>query len=370
MQRSLKKAFSHMEIGSAVSAIHTASTHAPGTVNRARSTSFRRNRHNPRAHYMRRSIVFLAGSIAFLVLAAGVQPLRPNFNKTTAQGIENSLNSRSVAGQFILGQRPFSPSSSWNTPISVEATYIPIAWPAPTGYNYGVAWNEYSPAVYVSSASDPVALVTYPAGWGYKGGVLDIRMPPEADGAAGTDQELLLIDGNIVHNFWQFKRLSPTAASARSYGATNVLLGSGWGSTLPFLSAGIVAAGSSQLAGLLVQAETDLGDIAHALQLCIDSALAKPGYTGDAINGDGKNPNGIVQEGERLAIPPQTPMPPGLSPLGRKVFRAYQTYGAFVVDVSGGVTNLRAQANAYDSATIAALRRDMRRITPMLQRVQ
>jgi hypothetical protein len=146
--------------------------------------------------------------------------------------------------------------------------------------------------------------------------------------------------------------------------------GNGWGSKVPFLSAGIVAAGSSQLAGLLVQAETDRGDIAHALQISIESSLAKPGYTGEAISGDGKNPNGIVQEGERLGIPPRTPMPPGLSPLGQKVFRAYQEYGAFVVDVAGGVTNLRAQANAYDSATMTALRLDLLKITPMLRRVQ
>ncbi len=63
-------------------------------------------------------------------------------------------------------------------------------------------------------------------------------------------------------------------------------------------------------------------------------------------------------------------MPRGLSPLGQKVFRTYQRYGVFVIDVAEGVTNLRAQSNAYDEATIAALQIDLGRISRLLQRVK
>lgn len=271
---------------------------------------------------------------------------------------------------FVLGQRPFASTSSWNTPIPPNAAYAKLNWPASTGYNYSVAWSSYSPAIYVAAPSDPLVQVRHPASWGYPARTIDVRMPAAADGAAGTDGELLVIDGDIVHNFWQFKRHSLHTASAKSYGAANVLTDSGWGRKTPPLGAGIVATGSSQLAGLLVQAETDRGEIEHALHLAIDRTLAKPGFAGEAISGDGGNPNGIVQQGERLAIPPHTPMPDGLSPLGQKVFRAYQRYGAYVVDVAGGVTNLRAQTNAYDKATIAALWHDLGQITPLLQRVQ
>jgi len=272
------------------------------------------------------------------------------------------------ADQFVIGERPFAASSSWNTPVAEGAIYQKVGWPIAA--RFGVAWNSYSPAIYAASDSDPVVSVQYAPGWGYKGGLVNVRMPPDADGAVGTDGELLVIEGGVVHNFWQFKRLSVAEATARSYGATNVITGNGWGRASPFLGAGIVAAGSSQLAGLLVQAETDRGEIAHALQVSIDVSLAKPGHIGEAISGDGRNPNGLIQEGQRLAIPPTVPMPGGLSPLGQKVFRAYQRYGAFVIDVAGGVTNLRAQANAYDRATITALRRDLPRITPMLERVE
>lgn len=270
--------------------------------------------------------------------------------------------------RFTLGERPFTANSSWNMPIPSNAMFEKIAWPP--GALFGVAWNTYSPAIYVAAPSDPVVSVEHPEGWGRPAGILELRMPAEADGAVGTDGELLVIDGNIVHNFWQFRRLDAERASAQAYAAANLVTGDGWGREDPFLGAGIVAAGSSQLAGLLVQAETDRGDIAHALQIAVDAAYAKPGYTGEAINGDGQNPDGLVQEGERLAIPAGTAMPQRLSPLGQKVFRAYQTYGAFVIDVAGGITNLRAQANAYDRATIIALQKDLTRISPLLQRVR
>jgi hypothetical protein len=271
-------------------------------------------------------------------------------------------------GEFVLGQRPFSPSSSWNTPVAAGAEYTKLNWPAPKGYNYSVAWESYSPSIRQGSASDPLVSVAYPAGWGYAGGLLHVRMPLDASGAAGTDGELLVIEGDVVHNFWQFKRQGVNVAAAQSYGEANLLKDSGWGDRSR--GAGITAAGASQLAGLLVQAETDRGEIEHALQISIERSLAKPGHSGEAIASDGKNPIGILQEGDRLAIPPETDMPSGLSPLGQKVFRAYQKFGAFVVDVAGGVTNLRAQANAYDEQTIALLRRDTAKLTPLLERVQ
>jgi hypothetical protein len=269
-----------------------------------------------------------------------------------------------------LATNPFSPTSSWNTPVGSNASYTELNWPGSTGYNYSVNWDAYSPAVYDASSTDPVVQVSVPGGWGYPGGTISVQMPLAANGAAGTDGELLVVDGDTVHNFWQFNRTSATTATASSYGDTNVMTGTGWGTQSPFLSAGTTAVGSSELGGLLVKAETDTGQINHALQLVVDSSLVKSGFTGNAIAGDGGSSSGIVQEGDHLAIPPGTPVPSGLSPLGQKVFRAYQKFGAFVVDVAGGVTNLRAQANAYNEHTIARLRSDTVKLTPLLERVQ
>lgn len=264
---------------------------------------------------------------------------------------------------------PFSPASSWNTPIPANATYTKLNWPASTGYNYGVNWDGYSPAVYNPTGSDPMVAVAIPANWGYPAGNIMVRLKAGISGAKGTDGEIVVIEGTTVHNFWQFNRKSDTTATASAYGRADINTGTGWGSKSPFLSAGITACGASEYAGLLVQAETDAGEIKHALQLVGDYALMKPGFTGEAIAGDGGNPTGIIQEGQRLAVPRNLAMPNGLSALGQKVFRAYQSYGVFVNDVAGGTSVLRAQQNAYNAATINALSRDLLIITPMLQRV-
>ncbi len=97
-----------------------------------------------------------------------------------------------ATGQFVLGQRPFSPTSSWNTPIEPNAGYSPLAWPVSNGYIYGWSWDSYSPAVYVSSSSDPIVTVPHTAGWGYPSETLHVRMPAGASGAAGTDGEMLV----------------------------------------------------------------------------------------------------------------------------------------------------------------------------------
>lgn len=270
---------------------------------------------------------------------------------------------------FNLATTPFAPSSDWNTPVGTNATYSQLNWPASDGYNYSVDWDTYSPAVYVASPTDLLVQVSVPDSWGYPGGTLSVHMPTEANGADGADGELLVVDGDTVYNFWDFNRTSATTATAGAYGESDVATGSGWGSSSPFLSAGTTAAGSSELGGLLVQAETDTGQINHALQLVVDSSLVKPGFAGDAIAGDGSSASGIVQEGDHLAIPPGTPMPSGLSPLGQEVFRALQQYGAYVVDVAGGTTVVRAQANGYDQATMNALWQDMGSITPLLEEV-
>ena len=268
-----------------------------------------------------------------------------------------------------LATPPFAASSSWNTLVPDNSTFTKLNWPASTGYNYSIAWDSYSPSVYVASASDPVVQVTYPPGWGYPGGTVSVHMPAAANGAAGTDGELIVIDGDLAYNFWQFNRTSNTTAKAASYGAENIVTGDGWGSKSPFLSAGITAVGSSELGGLLIQSEVADGSIDHALQLVVDSKLVMSGFTGSAIAGDGSSASGIVKEGQLLAISPNTPMPAGLSKLGQEVFTAMQKYGAYVVDVSGGVTNIRVQSNAFDDATMTALWHDMGNITPLLQAV-
>ena len=87
------------------------------------------------------------------------------------------------ADQFVIGERPFAASSSWNTPIAEGAIYQKVGWPIAA--RFGVAWSSYSPAIYAASNFDPVVSVRYPRGWGYPGGIVNVHMPPDADGAVG-----------------------------------------------------------------------------------------------------------------------------------------------------------------------------------------
>lgn len=304
-----------------------------------------------------------------IVLPAGNHRLRMVVNAGKV-GLFNFNYFVVASTSFSLGQRPFAVNSSWNTRVSANASYVKLAWPAPKNGNYWVNWDAYSPAVIVGKSTDPLVNVKIPNTWGWPAQTIPMRIPIGVTGAVGTDGEILVMDGNNVHNCWKFDRTSDLTATCAAYGRSNLVTGSGWGSKSPFLAAGIVATGSSQLAGLLVQAETDRGEIEHALQIALDSPLVKPNPVGEAISSDGANPNGISQEGERLAIPRSAAMPVGLSPLGQKVFRAMQNYGVFNIDRAVGTTILRAQTNAYDGVTISNLRKDMPKLIPLLHRVQ
>jgi hypothetical protein len=209
-----------------------------------------------------------------------------------------------------------------------------------------------------------------PANWGWPAQTLPIHLPLGANGANGTDGEIIAIDGTTIHNCWQFQRTSDTTGTCAAYGRADALTGTGWGTKSPFLSAGTVAAGASEYAGLLVQVETDAGEIEHALQIVLDGTLQKPNTVGDAISSDGGSSTGIAQEGDRLALPPSLAMPEGLSLLGQKVFRSMQKYGMFDIDVAGGCTTMRTQANAFDAPTIVALIQDMNVLMPKLELVR
>jgi hypothetical protein len=273
------------------------------------------------------------------------------------------------SGGFQLGDRPFSDSSSWNVKIPQNATYKNLAWPAATPYNYIAGWGSYTPSIEVSSDSDPVVNVQCPDSWGWPAATRQIKIKRGVSGAPGTDGEILVIDGDYVHNMWQFNRQNDTSATCAAYGGCNIKTDTGWGTKSPFKGAGIMAVGASMMCGLLVKKETDKGVIPHALQLTVDEVLIKPGATGEAINSDGGATNGIVQEADRLAIPRNATKPSGLSPLGEATWVALREYGGFVVDKSGMCSKIRMQLNDYDQATADAYSKDLQKLYPMLKKV-
>ena len=196
---------------------------------------------------------------------------------------------------YNLADRPFLATSSWNTPIPSTASLTPLSWTL-SGIAYSIGWSSYSAPIYVASPADPLVQVSCPASWGWPANP-SFHVPSAATGAPGTDGEIVVIDGTTVYNVWQFKRTSDSAATGSSFAATDVKTGTGWGTTSPFLAAGIMAAGSSELAGMLVDAETSAGEINHAIQVEMPAPLNLPGFSGSAISGDGHLTTGTVQEG-------------------------------------------------------------------------
>jgi hypothetical protein len=197
---------------------------------------------------------------------------------------------------------------------------------------------------------------------------------------SGHDSPILMIDQDgYVWNFWQFNRTSDTTATCSAYGKCHVLNDTGWGWTqqgtadnnwVTVVGAGTAACGASQLGGLLVQAETDVGDIKHALGLAVRTGLIAPGTIAPAVGDDGKTPGAPLKESQLLAIPGNVSMPSSMSPLGQKVFKAFKAYGARVTDDGGGDrTTIRANQREFDQPTMDALRKDMAKLIPLLKLV-
>lgn len=275
---------------------------------------------------------------------------------------------------MTLTAPPFAANSPWNVPIGSGATYKPIAWPASTGYNYSVSWDTYSDGVYTAAPTDPLVSVAVQGAWGYPAGTIQVHVAANVTGAAGTDGSIVVIDNGVAYNFWQFNRTAATTATAAAYGQSNVTTGSGFGTSNPFQGAGITAIGDNQLGGLITAADQANGFINHALSMAVDGTVAGllggglapgPGIDSDTTPGT----VGVLQEGMHLAIPPSVAMPAGLSALGQQVFTAVQKYGVWIVDQTGGGTNITAEENAWDATTITALWHDMGNITPLLEQV-
>ena len=122
--------------------------------------------------------------------------------------------------EWHLGQPPFVATSSWNVPIPTDATYVDVGFPPSNGWNYGVSWSSYAPAIWFSAPGDPTVDVLRPDTWGWPAGTVSLRIPRGITGADGTDGEILVIDGTRVHNMWQFVRISETAATASGVRST------------------------------------------------------------------------------------------------------------------------------------------------------
>jgi hypothetical protein len=260
-------------------------------------------------------------------------------------------------GPRDLSQWPFASSSPWNVPLGNAASFDGRSIVTPPAVTAWINHRQYSVPVVRASASDP--LVTIAVSAGSHPGPVTLRIPAGTAPDPGTDAHLVVIGPDGLHSdeFWALDLRARTAGAYLPVDLRGPGMGLGW----------VRATGVSLLGGLIRSGETT--SIPHALAISLPYELLGTGHVWPAISDDDGGAPGFVPEGSLLAIPPGTPRPAGLSPLGNAIFDALSRYGAYVVDQCGsGTATLYAEPTTSATAVSAALT-DMRSVMPLLRRV-
>ena len=242
---------------------------------------------------------------------------------------------------------PFSTDSVWNMPIGSSARYAPVEIPKP-GY-CGIDHERF----FRLKAGDPEREIRSPSDWGKrwpgdkalgKMPVPDDLIVPDAKPPSTPNEcsAFLMPDGHSLVQLEPTCRLEkggPIIGWPRFgedlYGKG--LYGTHWGS-------GLSALGGSVRRGEL----TGTAPLHHAIKLNLwGKYLAfvgkTPGYRWPADRADNGASSDYRGRDPQLVMGSLLALPPGLSadglglttPVGRKLFRVLQDYGAYVSDSSG-----------------------------------
>ncbi len=252
-----------------------------------------------------------------------------------------------AASAVPLSTNPFSPTSPFNLQLPPNA---PVAsnGGSLSGVTLGVASDDYTPAVFISSPSDPQYTIHLTSGWGPN--ALEgkkVRINPAARRADDTDGHMTIIvpQEDIVISLYQAAQGPSGSTWNASWGGIAPLSGSGGNRSD---SIGGRESGISQLAGLITPddvkrgiAEGPNGDLGHALAL-LHSQISNSTYLFPAIRAGGNSSGGLYM-GQRVFLDPAFDVNSltfeggALSNrFGKLVARTMQRYGAIVVTNSGG----------------------------------
>jgi hypothetical protein len=246
--------------------------------------------------------------------------------------------------------RWFSPTSPWNTPIGAGAAFTdhPILHVMSEPINgdlrrHGYVSDARTLFIHRGAAADPEWTFNLPAindpvfNRVKPATTLKLRAP--ATLAAGVDEDHVLAlvgpDRRWVE-VWQAV-VNPTTrvVTGQAWAAGSLDTSPGAGTTTGY-NDGTRAANFSWLAGAITGREIDAGVIDHALVIGAGyGVLSNTAWKAPATAPDNGNHDGPLAMGQRLGIPPGVAMPTGLSTLGVMVFKALQTYGAYIGDFVG-----------------------------------
>jgi PKD repeat protein len=249
---------------------------------------------------------------------------------------------------------PFAPSSPFNllVPPAAPTTGQSASFDAAMSLSYA----EYTPAVHISGAGDPLHTIRLSAGWGPNPlNGMRVRIDPRARANPDSDGHLTIVDPsqNVVVSLYQ-AAAGPRADGTwwATWGGIAPLNGSGANRTD---SAGGRESGISQLAGLITPDDVRRGiargadgDLGHALALLHDE-ISNRTFTAPAIQAGGRSGSTrALLMGQRVFLDPTVDvnaLPFGGDALnvrfGRLVARTLQRYGAIVVTNTGSGTGFQ-----------------------------
>jgi hypothetical protein len=259
--------------------------------------------------------------------------------------------------------RWFSRTSFWNTSIPAQpAIDRDSASMVGALSRYSAAAqltndHQYGIPIVTASDQDPAFSISSQV---YSAGprVVRCRIPPTAQANAGVDRHLTVVqpDGTAC-DFWRFQRHdgTPTAATvARPCGIVTGVAPDAWG-TIPCrgrLGNGTEASGFALAGGVIRYREmSGPAPLNHALAIALPVPIVRAGPPAwPATHTDGVCPNRIscIPEGARLQLAPNFDVNAQAWPSWeKKIARALQLFGAFVVD-KGGAIALSAQDTGRD----------------------
>lgn len=211
-------------------------------------------------------------------------------------------------------------------------------------YNGVAALNvyDYNVAYYVAAPGTPRTTVRFNdcQGKGYldpnlAAAFAGIPIPAGAVPAAGTDHNLTVYEPS-TGTLWELWLAQQDATGwSACYGGRidSVPTSPGYFPNL----LGQAASGISMAGGMISLAEVKAGVINHAMYLAVPDVRAGVSWPAQRSDGNGTDPTWLV-EGTRLRLDPSVDVATlNLTPLGRMVAKAAQTYGFVVADRAGAV---------------------------------
>lgn len=261
--------------------------------------------------------------------------------------------------------RPFSPTSFWNSALPADVALDPNSsllvqqfnnqWQTNYGA-VGINNEEYSISVYTVAAGQPtkaVGISSSPNCNHTPGLVEQLSVVPVPDNAVlptGLDHSLVIWQPstNTDWEMWQAQRDEDGNWSACSGGRITDVSKSDGVFPFPF---GVAASGLSYLAGAIKVSELKAGRIDHTIAVAIPHTLAGTQVTPANRDNGNSTADDAIPEGTRFRLDPTIDLTTlGLTPSGLIIARALQTYGMIVTDTSGAVVLAAENGGPYAAA--------------------